>query len=104
MARRRALERWATKITDTDVTPRAIWPTAKSLMKIDGPKEPTAIRDPFGSTFLPLEKANAIAYCLVNQLIPHDLCDEHHKRQVESRVQALLEAVDNNPPRRNKTI
>jgi hypothetical protein len=27
-----------------------------------------------------------------------------HKRRVEARVQALLEAVDNNPPRKNKAM
>jgi hypothetical protein len=26
------------------------------------------------------------------------MCDENHKRQVEARFQALLEAVENNPP------
>jgi hypothetical protein len=31
------------------------------------------------------------------QFIPHDLCDENHERQVEVRVQALLETVDNSP-------
>jgi hypothetical protein len=29
MARRRALERWETKIANTDVTPQAIWPNPK---------------------------------------------------------------------------
>jgi hypothetical protein len=67
-------------------------------MKRDGAKEPTAIHGSLGLTFHPLEKANAIADCLENQLTPHDLCDESHKRQVEARVQTLLEAVDNNPP------
>jgi hypothetical protein len=38
MIRRRALEQWETKIANTDVTPQAIWPIAKSLMKRDGAK------------------------------------------------------------------
>jgi hypothetical protein len=73
MTRIRALERWETKIANTDVTPRAIWPIARSLMKRAGAKEPTAIHGPFGLTFYPLEKAKAIADCLENQFTPHDL-------------------------------
>jgi hypothetical protein len=37
---------------------------------------------------------------LENQFTPNDLCDENHKRQVEARVQVLLESVDNSPPER----
>jgi hypothetical protein len=69
-------------------------------MKMNGPKAPTAIRGPLGFTFHPLEKANAIADCLEKQFTPHGLCDENHKRRVETRVQALLKTVDNNPPER----
>jgi hypothetical protein len=47
-----------------------------------------------------LEKANKIADCLENQFTLHDLCDENHNRQVEARVQTLLEAEDNNSPER----
>jgi hypothetical protein len=88
------------KIANTDVTPQAIWQTAKSLMKWDGPKKPTAIQGPFGLTFHTLEKANAIADCLENQFTLHDLCDENHKQEVGARVQTLLEAVNNNSPKR----
>jgi hypothetical protein len=49
MTCRRALERWKTKIA------QAIWSIAKSLMKRDGAKEPTAIHGPFGLTFHPVE-------------------------------------------------
>jgi hypothetical protein len=94
----RALERWEIKLANTDVSPEAIWPIAKSFMKRSGPKEPTAIHGPFGLTFHLLEKANAIADCLENQFKPHDPCYENHKRQVKARVQTLLEAVDNNSP------
>jgi hypothetical protein len=45
-----------------------------------------------------MDKANAIADCLENQFTPHDLCDENHERRVEARVQALLEAEDNEGP------
>jgi hypothetical protein len=44
-----------------------------------------------GLNFHPLEKANAIADCLENQVAPHDLCDENHKHRVEAIVQSLLE-------------
>jgi hypothetical protein len=68
LAPRKALERWETKIANTEVTAQAIRPIAKSLMKRDGPKALIAIRGPLGFTFHPLEKANAIADCLENSL------------------------------------
>jgi hypothetical protein len=98
MTRKKALQRWEIKMSNTEVTPQAIWPIAKSLLQRDGPRVPTAIHGPLGLKFHPLEKANAIADCLENHFTPHDLCDENHKRRVEARVQALLETVDNNPP------
>jgi hypothetical protein len=98
MTRKKALERWETKIGNCEVTPQSIWPIAKSLLKRDGPRAPTTIHGPLDLKFLPLEKANAIADCLENQFTPHDLCDDNHKGRVEARVQALLEAVDKNPP------
>jgi hypothetical protein len=39
----------------------------KIPIKSDGPKAPTAIYDPLGFTFHPLEKANAISDCIENQ-------------------------------------
>jgi hypothetical protein len=39
-----------------------------------------------GLKFLPMEKANAIADCLENQSIPHDLCDEHREEWAEACV------------------
>jgi hypothetical protein len=35
-----------------------------------------------------------IVDCLEKPFTPHDLCDENHERQVETRVQALLIFVD----------
>jgi hypothetical protein len=35
-----------------------------------------------------------------NKFTPHNLCEENHERQVEARVQALLEVVDSDPPER----
>jgi DNA polymerase III delta subunit len=100
MTRKKALGRWETKKRKCEVTPQSIWPIAKSLLRRDGPRAPTAIHGLLGQKFLPLEKTNAIADCLENQFTLHDLCDENHERRVEARVQALLEAVDNNPPER----
>ncbi|PNF35683.1 hypothetical protein B7P43_G17443 [Cryptotermes secundus] len=100
MTRKKALERWETKISNAEVTPQCIWPIAKSLLKRDGPRAPTAIHGSSGLKFHPSEKANEIADCLEIQFTPHDLCDENHEQRVEARVQALLEAVDENPPLR----
>jgi hypothetical protein len=51
MIRKKALETWETKTGNCEVTHRRIWPTAKSLLKRDGPRAPTAIHGPFGRTF-----------------------------------------------------
>jgi hypothetical protein len=58
IARKRALERWETKIENCEVTPQAIWPIAKSLAKRGEPKATTAIHGPLGSVFYPNERAN----------------------------------------------
>jgi hypothetical protein len=85
-------------LSNTEETPQAIWPIAKSLINSDGPMEPTAIHGAPGHKFHPRDKANAIADCLENRFTPHDLCDENHERRVEARVQSLLEAEENNAP------
>jgi hypothetical protein len=85
------------KIGNTEVTPQAIWPIAKSLLKRDGPRAPNAIHGPSGLKFNPSKKVNAIADYLENQFTPHYLSDENHEWRVEDRVQALIEAVDNKP-------
>jgi hypothetical protein len=66
MIRKKALERCETQISNTEVTPQAIWPIAKSLLKRDRPRAPTAIHGPSGLKYHPSEKANAIAGCLEN--------------------------------------
>jgi hypothetical protein len=101
MIRRKAIERWDTKIGNSEVTHHAMWPIAKSIMRMDRRKGPTAIHSPGLNLFL-LEKANEIANCPENQFTPHDLCDEDHERQVVARVQSLTEAVDDNPSERVK--
>jgi hypothetical protein len=100
MTRKKALERWEIKISNAEVTPQAIWPIAKSLLKRDGPRAPTTIHVASGLIFHQSEKANAIAESFEIQFTPHNLCDENHERRVEAKVQALLETVDNNPPQR----
>jgi hypothetical protein len=72
------------KTGNSEVTPQALWPTAKFLIKRDRPGARTSINGPLGLNFHPLEKANAIGYCLENQFILHDLCDENHERRVEA--------------------
>jgi hypothetical protein len=92
------LEQWETKLENTELTPQAIWPIAKSLSNRDGPRAPTAIHGLSGLKYYPEDKANAIADCVENQFIPHDQCDENHDERVDDRVQELLEADDSNPP------
>jgi len=60
MTRRKALERWETKISNCEVTSHALWPTAKSLIKRDGPRAPTTIHDNSGLKFLPLENSTRL--------------------------------------------
>jgi hypothetical protein len=66
------LERWETQLANCEVTPQAIWPIAESLSKRDGPKASSAIHDPLGPIFYPINKANIIANCLENQFRAHD--------------------------------
>jgi hypothetical protein len=61
MTRKKALERWEIKICKAEVTLQAIWSIAKSLLKRDGPRAPTAIHFASGLKFYPFDKANAIA-------------------------------------------
>jgi hypothetical protein len=48
MTRIKALERWETKLANTEVTPQATWLIAKSLTNRDGPRTPTAFDDRLG--------------------------------------------------------
>jgi hypothetical protein len=86
MTRKKAFERWKTKLSNTEVTPQAIWPITKCLLKRDEPRALTAIHGASGLKFHPTEKANAIADCLGIKFTPHDLCNENHERRVEARV------------------
>jgi hypothetical protein len=70
---------------------------AKSLMKRDGPKTPTAVRGPRGITYHPSEKADMIEDCLENKFTSYDLCDKNHERQVATTLKAMLASVDGNP-------
>jgi hypothetical protein len=82
MTRKKALERWETKICNAKVTPQAIWPITKSVPTRDGRRAPTSIHGTSGLKFLPSEETNAIAYCLEIQFTAHELCDENNKRRV----------------------
>jgi hypothetical protein len=59
-----------------------------------GPKAPPEIHGPLSPGFYPNEKVNVIANYLENLFTPHKMCDTHHERRVEARVQALLTSVD----------
>jgi hypothetical protein len=100
MVRRNAIERWETKLSNAETTLHAFWPLVKSLKRGDKIKAPTAIQSPMGLKFLQFEKATVIADCLETQFSPEDLCEEHHEQLVVTRIQALFEAVDSDPPER----
>ena len=70
MTQKNALLRWETKLPNCEVTPQAVWPIAKFLLRRDGPKAPTAIHGSTGLKFYPKDKANAIADCLEKQFTP----------------------------------
>jgi hypothetical protein len=86
MIRKKTLEQWERKLDNTELTPQAIWPIAKSLTYRDGPKAPTALHCLLGLKYHPGVEANAIADCLENQFTPLDLCDEKQEQRVEARV------------------
>jgi hypothetical protein len=69
----------------------------KFLINRDGSKTSTTIHDPLGLKYQPLEKTTTTVDCLENQFTSHDLCEESHKRRVDVRVQALIEAADDTP-------
>jgi hypothetical protein len=92
MTRKKALERWETKIGNTGVTPQAIWPIAKPLLKRDEPRAQTSIHGPSGLIFRPSKKGNAIADFLENQFTRHDLCEKYHIYKV-SKANVHLNAT-----------
>jgi hypothetical protein len=97
MTRKKALERWEIRISNLEVTPYGTLFFAKSLLKRDGPRAPTAIHGVPDLKFYPFEKVKALADGLEIQFTPHDLSDGNYGRRVEARVQALLETLDTNP-------
>jgi hypothetical protein len=50
-----------------------------------------------GITYHPSEKASVIADYLENQFTSHEPRYEHHERQVETTVEALLASVSGTP-------
>jgi hypothetical protein len=104
MIRIKTLEQQKNKLANTELTPQAIWPIAKSLSNRDGPRAPTTLHGLLDLKYHPEDKANAIVDCLENQFTPHDLFDENHEQRVEAGVQALIEAADSDPPRTNMTM
>jgi hypothetical protein len=79
-----------------------MWHIAKSLLKRDGPRAPTAIHGSSGLKFIHPRKPMQLPTDWKIKFSPHDLCDENHERRVEAAVQALHETVDNNPSVRIK--
>jgi len=66
-----SIERWETKISHSEVSPRAIRPCTKSFMRRDRPKSPSAIHSPSGLKFLPLEKPTSLPTVLKTN--PHHI-------------------------------
>jgi hypothetical protein len=75
MVRKRALERWETKLTNCEVTSQAVWLIAEFLSKSGGPETPSEVHCPLGPIFYPIDKANIIADCIENKFRAHDSCD-----------------------------
>jgi hypothetical protein len=57
----KALERWETKLTNTELTPQTVWPIAKSLTNRNGPRVPSDNQGLSGLKYHRVDKANAIA-------------------------------------------
>jgi hypothetical protein len=103
--KKKAPESWETTLVNNKATLQAIWPITKSFINRDGPRAPTAIHSLLSIKCHPSEKANTTADCLEKQFTPHGLSEENHERWVHAtRVQALLQAVDNDPPERIKSM
>jgi hypothetical protein len=61
MTLRKKFERWELKEGKCEAIPQAMWAIAKSLMKMHGRKEATAIHGYSRIKYHPNEKANVIA-------------------------------------------
>jgi hypothetical protein len=94
----KALEQWEKKLANCKVTPQAIWPIAKSLIKRARPKAPSAIHGPLNHIFYLIDKANIVADCLENQFTVHALCDCEHRQQLEAELEVLLTAAHEHIP------
>jgi hypothetical protein len=86
------------KDENCEVTPQAIWPTAKSLTTWDGPRAPPVVHGPLGPIFYPVDTATKTAACLESQFTANDFCGYDYKRQVEARVHTLLATVHEDTP------
>jgi hypothetical protein len=71
---------------------------AESVRKRGGQKAPVAIHGSLDLKFLPTEKANTIADCLLISSHPTDLCHENNEWRVVVTFRALLQAENGSPP------
>jgi hypothetical protein len=95
MTCRKALEPLETKVRNCEVTPQALWPVAKSLMKRDGPKAPAAVHGPLGIIYHLNEEANVTVNCLEKQFTSHNLCDDNMSDEwrLESKFYSHLQTA-----------
>jgi hypothetical protein len=102
MTQRKALELWETKISNCEVTPQAILPIAKFLMKRDGPKAPSTIHGLSGVRFLRMEKANAIADWQIGS--HHTICVTNTMKSGWKLVSKLCLKPRTTPPQKSSDL
>jgi hypothetical protein len=73
---------FAALVADSEITPQAIWPNVKLLIKRDGPRAPPL-------SMSSLRKSQGNCRLLGRAFTTHDLCEGKHKRQAAARVQDL---------------
>jgi hypothetical protein len=81
------------KLANTELTPQAIWPTAKSLSNRDGPRAPTAIHGLLGLKYHPADNANATADCLENRFMTCVKKTMNGRWRLESKLCSKLQIV-----------
>jgi hypothetical protein len=88
--RRNAVERWESKLRNSEITSHEIWSFAKSLTRRFKPKTSADIQSSSGFKSLPLEKANVAADYLENQYLSLNICDKSHVRLINSPHPGLV--------------
>jgi hypothetical protein len=96
MTSKKALEGWETTLANTETTPQAIWPIAKSLTNRDGP---TAIYGLLGLKYHSLDKSTPLLTVWKASLHRISCVTKIMNCGLEARVQALLQTADDSSER-----